>query len=791
MTMANAKQVSRHECTVEEVTSTSMTLFIPDKLYGNPHLYKPLIVRNGGATNPQRSSSTRKSSTKAARAATDTTPVVSLQGAAPVPSQRFTLYVGDCLIFQTGQGFEDHPFQVVAMATTTTTTTPTTTASLPRKRAAAAPTSRVVSDTIAPRHHKPTKTLDPSSLVPSVPPPPLRTNNNKANNKAKTNHHKKTKTTHSLQPNVPWLPVGATPFICPFDTNYITHHTDRLMIQSSPLSPSPRPLLRDGQDNEEPPPSWGGSTATLDTTSRTEVPPATTTTIMTTANVAQVDSNNNADKEKEEVDDDYYDDEDDDDEAEDPSTKNTPRDMHTTLGNTLQKALCESTTPTMGATLLRLTTLHHHRLPSLQLCQALIHQSSLLDCGSTTSNHSEGVSLVAQRLILEYFQDAVDKYPTVLPKRLVAAAGPTVWRTLLDLLASLPPPPVLPPSPKQPRQALSSSRSSRRGASSNTTSPTEEDNNKRKEDEETSRRHRHRHHRHHRECLLHYQLMEKHLVALKFLYLVMDGAVHTSTIPGSQTTTTPTGSAASGSTNITSNTSPPCRRTRRTNNHSNITTGKQPSSSSPLLSSSPSSSSSMILLKDMRDFGSAAACRLAASTMAHVLCVLGPEHLLPSQQQEEDDEDELTMRVVFHSVASDIMEYLGWMLRFMVQELLLFPSTSSSTTDSPMKDTNVATLLWDALSSRLDDDSYSSRYAAAGSGGSSTTTRKSKSLTTIEKRNLKIYWLECFVGGRQQQEEAEHDESQQLQSPDRRRQGMIDMEEILAAKLRITKEYFE
>jgi hypothetical protein len=780
MTMANAKQVSRHECTVEEVTSTSMTLFIPDKLYGNPHLYKPLIVRNGGATKPQKKTTRKSSTTKAARTATDTTPVVSLQGAAPVPSQRFTLYVGDCLIFQTGQGFEDHPFQVVAMATTTPT------ASLPRKRAAAAPTSRVVSDTTTPRHHKPTKTLDPSSLVPSVPPPPLRTNNNKANNnKANTNHHKKTKTTHSVLPNVPWLPVGATPFICPFETNYITHHTDRPMIQSLP-SPS---LLHDGQDKEEPPPSGGGSTTTLDTTSRAVEPPSTTITT-TTANFAQVDSN----KEKEEeVDDDDYDneDDDDDDDAEDPSTKNTPRDMHTTLGNTLQKALCESTTPTMGATLLHLTTLHHHRLPSLQLCQALIHQSSLLNCGSTTINHNEGVSLVAQRLILEYFQDAVDKYPTVLPQRLVAAAGPTVWRTLLDLLASLPPPPVLPPSPKQSRQALSSSRSSRRGTSSNTsatTSPTEEDNNKRNEDEETSRRHRRR--RHHRECLLHYHLMQKHLLALKFLYLVMDGAVHKSTGHGSQTTTTPTSSAASGSTNMTSNNSPPSRRTRRTNNHSNITTGKQPSSSSPLLSSSPSSSSSMILLKDMRDFGSAAACRLAASTMAHVLCVLGPAHLLPLQQQEEDDENELTIRVVFHSVASDIMEYLGWMLRFMVQELLLFPSTSSSTTtDSPMKDTNVATLLWDALSSRLDDDSYSSRYAAAVGGGSSTTTRKSKSWTTIEKRNLKMYWLECFVWGRHQEEEAEHDETK---SPDRRRrQGMIDMEEILAAKLRITKEYFE
>jgi hypothetical protein len=784
--MANAKQVSRHECTVEEVTSTSMTLFIPDKLYGNPHLYKPLIVRNAGATDPKRTTTSRKSSTKAARNATDTTTVVSLQGAAPVPSQRFTLYVGDCLIFQTGQGFEDHPFQVVAMATTTTTTpttTPTTTASLPRKRAAAAPTSRVVSDTTTPRHHKPNKTLDPSSSIPSVPPPPLCTNNNKANNnKANNHHHKKTKTTHSLLPNVPWLPTGATPFICPFETNYITHHTDRPMIQSLP-SPS---LLRDGQDKEEPPPSRGGSTATLDTTSRAEVPPATTTT-STTANVAQADSNNIV-NEEEEVDDFYYDNEDDDDDAEDPSKNNTPRDMHTTLGNTLQKALCESTTPTMGATLLSLTTLHHHRLPSLQLCQALIHQSSLLDCGSPTSNHSEGVSLVAQRLILEYFQDAVDMYPTVLPQRLVAAAGPSVWRTLLDLLASLPPPPLLPPSPKQPRQALSSSRSSRRGTSSNTsatTSPTED--NKWNEDEETSRRHRRR--RHHRECLLHYHLMQKHLVALKFLYLVMDGAVHMSTGHGSQTTTTGAGSAASDSTNMTSKNSPPCRRTRRTNHHSNITTGKQPSSSSPLLSSSSSSSSSLILLKDMRDFGSAAACRLAASTMAHVLCVLGPEHLLPSQQQEEDDEDESTNRVVFHSVASDIMEYLGWMLRFMVQELLLFPSTSSSTTDSPMKDTNVATLLWNALSTRLDDDSYSSRYAAAGSGGSSTTTRKSKSLTTIEKRNLKIYWLECFVGGRHQEEEAEDDESQ---SPDpRRRQGMIDMEEILAAKLRITKEYFE
>ena len=186
--------------------------------------------------------------------------------------------------------------------------------------------------------------------------------------------------------------------------------------------------------------------------------------------------------------------------------------------------------------------------------------------------------------------------------------------------------------------------------------------------------------------------------------------------------------------------------------------------------------------------------------------MLGPDHLLHSQQQqqqqqqhlpeEEDvdnDDEESTQIVVFHSVASDIMEYLGWMLRFMVQELLLFPS-ASRTTDDPMKATNVATLLWNALSNRLDDTSFS---------GSSSLTRGKKAFTLIEKRNLKIYWLECFQWGKQEKEEEgkeednagdddSHDSQQRhhLQPPDRRGM-MIDLEEILAAKLKITKEYFE
>ena len=133
MTTANAPQVSRHECTVEEVTSISVTLFIPDRLYGNPSLYKPLIVRKENAT----------------RTNTWTNVIIfsspvsfSLQEAAVVPNQRFTLFVGDVLIFQTGRGFEDHPFQVVAMPTTSSSSS----SSWPTRKRDAAPT-RIVSHT--------------------------------------------------------------------------------------------------------------------------------------------------------------------------------------------------------------------------------------------------------------------------------------------------------------------------------------------------------------------------------------------------------------------------------------------------------------------------------------------------------------------------------------------------------------------------------------------------------------------------------------------------------------------
>ena len=769
MTTANAKHVSRHECTVEEVTSTSVTLFIPDKLYLNSSLYKPLILRKENAT----STNTRTNAISFSSSLS-----ISLEGATPIPSQRFTLYVGDVLIFQTGHGFENHPFQVVPM--TTTTTMPVAT----RKRSAALPRVVVSNST-----NKPT---------------PSRSNNHDkeptTKNEKKTK--KKTKTTHPvLLPKMQWLPVGATPFTCPFETK-------TRQVPSSPLLQlSPTTTTTPSSKNEsslQSPPQQGDKKEKDRTIA--SILPAVSVSPATT-NGAQVDSNHSVhetetEKEGNNDDDDCYSGSDDDDDADAKDPKTTPRDMHTTLGNTLQKALCESTTPTMGATLLNLTTLHHHRLPSLQLCQALIHQSNLLDCG--TRDGKEGVNIGAQRFILEYFHDAADTFPTLLPQRLATAAGPTAWRTILELCSCLPSPPVLAPLSKQPRQPLSSSKSSRRGTpSATTTSPSED--TKKKDQEETSRRHR-RHH-HHRECLLYYGMLEQHLLALQFLFLVLDGTAHTTgrSSSSSNSNTAGTTTSASPSNDTPRDYSPRRRRSRRTNNtshHINSSNsnnkGKQPSSQ--LFSSS--SSSSTLLLEDMREFGGAAACRLAASTMAHVLCVLGPDHLLHSQQQqqhlpeEEDvdnDDEESTQIVVFHSVASNIMEYLGWMLRFMVQELLLFPS-ASRTTDDPMKATNVATLLWNALSSRLDDTSFS---------GSSSFTRGKKAFTLIEKRNLKIYWLECFQGGKQEEgkegneednagDDDSHDSQQRhhLQSPNRRGM-MIDLEEILAAKLKITKEYFE
>jgi hypothetical protein len=420
------------------------------------------------------------------------------------------------------------------------------------------------------------------------------------------------------------LPRGTTPFVCPFE---VTNASNVVVVQPVQQQPALDATQLEDQLCQERKSWWRVVRAPVPTVDNTE----------------EESPDANSDEDEHENDDDAI-------RGGRCTTTTTTtttktrghnrRDIHTTLGNTLFKAISESTTPTTGATLLSVT-LSHGRLPSRQLVQSLT-QSILMNLDAESSP-----SLFHRRLMMEYLEQIGAQCPSILPGRLAAATALGGWRDVLEQISTLRPP----------------GRTTMKKDSGD--------------------------HDHNLEILR--ELLEKHLLALKLVYLMLGGSQlrhHGCGLPRNAGTFRPV----------------------------------------PL-----------VPIRIMGDRRGAVACRLPATTFSHFVVGFG-EHLglSSSSSSSDDDDDEHSMMLT--TVVSEMTEYLGWVVRLIVHKILLWTPQSWS---RQAVLSALATELQNSLLSRLDEDDDDDAHHHT----TTSTRSSSKSTTSQQHKKMKIYWLQSLQLG--------------------------------------------